>query len=167
MFILNLDGREFQTLAGEILSAGRGMRFQAAGESMRPFLCSGDVLTVAPLGNRPVQVGEIVLAQIAEGRLLAHRVVGVRRRAGMAQVRIQGDACAYADGWFDLKGILGRVVAVEHNGRKIQFDSAGQRLTAWLWVSLRPLAARLAWVPQAWRRRARQQLFGRLIVDGS
>jgi hypothetical protein len=130
---------------------------------MQPFIHDGDILQVAPLAGRPARRGDILMVQTGEGRLLVHRVIKTRRRAGPPEYCLQGDACPSADGWFPAAQVLGRVSAVEHNHRSIPLASPAQRFKAWLWVALHPLIPLVGWLPKGLRRFVLLRLFGSLL----
>src|SRR6202000_3124371 len=68
------DSRLFTQLAAELLSEGTPVRFRAEGQSMTPSLEGGELLTVAPLGERTLEQGQIVFAR-TNGAVIAHRIV--------------------------------------------------------------------------------------------
>ena len=95
---------------------GGSIRFKAHGGSMSPFIRSGDVVTVSPVGEKPVLLGEVVACRHpAGGGLVVHRVVG--RKKGL--FLIKGDGHGRVDGWVDRGRVLGRVVRVEREGKRV------------------------------------------------
>ena len=83
----------------------------AAGGSMRPALHAGDSVRVRP-GGVP-KPGEVWLAVLPDGRLVAHRVRAVSADA----VRLYGDARDRVDPPLARDLLVGRVDAVERLGR--------------------------------------------------
>jgi hypothetical protein len=75
-----LNGIEFQGLTRQILYIGCGVRFQACGGSMQPFIHAKDILEIAPLTGKQIKYGDVLLVESGEGRLLAHRVVKTNHR---------------------------------------------------------------------------------------
>ena len=63
----------------EALQRGRKAKIRLVGQSMFPFLRSErDVLSLSPIGNECLQIGDIVLFQyMGQNRL--HRIVKIRR----------------------------------------------------------------------------------------
>ena len=122
--ILTLTSDDFFALAGEILSRGERLRFRATGTSMTPFIRSGDVLVASPANG--VRTGDVVLYRSAEGPR-AHRVTG-REEGGF---RVQGDAPGCLPEEVAGADVLGRVEAVERDGRVIRMDRGPQRLMGW------------------------------------
>jgi hypothetical protein len=99
-----------------LLREGQSVRFRAAGLSMAPSIRDGDVITVAPL-TAAVRRGDVLLYR-AGGRLTAHRVIA-RGRGGDALFRVRGDAPGWEEERVAWGDVLGRVVEVERDGRKV------------------------------------------------
>ena len=64
----------FAELCSALLERGNAVRFRVQGESMRPNLLDGDLVTVAPVAPGELRPGDVALIQNADG-LLIHRVV--------------------------------------------------------------------------------------------
>jgi hypothetical protein len=92
-----------------LLAQGYGVRFRASGASMRPAVCDGDVITVAPSAASSVAPGTVLLYR-RDGRLFAHRVVHVSNGAGGLLLR--GDALPSCDAPVDPALVVGELVAV-------------------------------------------------------
>lgn len=141
MHNLDIGGTDFRVLATNVLRNANGLRFQARGGSMAPFIRNGDILLIQPVNK--VRRGDVILCHLGNGRVLAHRVVKVIRDCGQAALLIQGDALQYPDGVISLKSVLGRVAAVERGGRRIVLDAGSWRLAGLLWVILSPFSRRM------------------------
>jgi hypothetical protein len=109
--MLSISREDFAAIAGEIVKQGKSFSFRAHGRSMAPFIADGDTIVVSPL-ERPARIGDVVLLQENDGRMIVHRIVG--RKRGLILTR--GDACATADAPADHVGIVGRVTAVSGRG---------------------------------------------------
>jgi hypothetical protein len=57
-----------------------------------------------------IRVGDIVLYQGRDGKLVSHRVIDM----ASGSIRTKGDACTQPDGVIEPSRILGRVVGVEY-----------------------------------------------------
>ena len=143
----NLDSREpsnYITGGGELrlsnpgqLELLRGMeergvplRTTVRGFSMSPFIRDLDVLTISPLHDQQPRIGDVVAFSHPEnGRLAIHRII---KRTGSGWL-IKGDNCEEADGVVAVDNIIGRVIRIERNKKKIKLGlGASGRLIAFL-----------------------------------
>lgn len=107
-------------LIRQILSKQRCLELSIFGSCMRPWIGSGDRITVRPL-ERPARTGMVVLAQKADS-LAAHRVVRVTRE-GLVVAR--GDLSRVPDDPVPSSFVLGQVVRVRGRfGASIPLDNA-------------------------------------------
>jgi hypothetical protein len=88
-------------------AAGRQAWIDASGTSMRPLVEPGGRLLV-DFGATPSRIGEVVLFERAN-HIVAHRIVGSRRRDGREQLLVKGDAEAYFDPPIGREDVLGVV----------------------------------------------------------
>ena len=110
-----LSNAAFAELMAAVLAKGVPVRFQASGISMSPFIRDGDVITVAP-ARAPLRLGEVVAFTNPDGaKLTVHRIVHISR----AGYLLRGDNLPEPDGYLSLPAILGRVIRVEHGGRRM------------------------------------------------
>lgn len=102
-------------------------RFIAPGFSMMPFIRDGDVLTIA--SGRP-RFGDVVAFRSScQDRLTVHRVVHVSPSGYL----IKGDNTTEPDGRLPGACIIGRVIRVEHCGRRVRVGMGIERVViAWL-----------------------------------
>jgi hypothetical protein len=112
-----LGGNEILPLrpAGHHIEKNSIQHYCCLGPSMNPSLRAGDLLTVAPCGDRGVRRGDVVIFRPpGEDRLIAHRIVLTAGNKLLAR----GDNNNRADPWIlRPEDILGRVVLVERRGR--------------------------------------------------
>jgi signal peptidase I len=130
-----------ESLIIDSLKNGRSVRFRAPGGSMAPLIRSNDALIVEPVAPAEVSAGDIVLYRSGAG-LTAHRVVGTpppANKEGGGCFLLKGDAGSRPDPPVATSAVLGRVVAVERGGRRIDPYGFFPRLFA----GLRRLASRL------------------------
>ena len=128
--MLNLDAMNVLTssdalvdVADALLAQGRRVRFRAQGGSMHPTIRDGDALMLAPIQPIELRIRDIVLA-CQSGRPVAHRVVRLTKRNDRpVRVVLRGDALLSCDLPMVPDAIVGRVIAVERNGRRIDLDS--------------------------------------------
>jgi len=111
---------DFQSLLEQLLGSGVSVRFAARGGSMAPGILHGEVVVVAPIGDDPIELGEIVLvASKAEG-LMVHRVIEVRGDGPGMRIVTRGDASQIADKPTGRDEILGKVIRIEGGARLSQ-----------------------------------------------
>ncbi len=119
-------------LMKDVLKKGGLFSFRARGTSMVPFLREGDTLAIAPLENQRPRPGDVVAFSYSTQRgpnLVVHRVVG---RQGTAFV-VQGDGNGCSPEIIRSENILGRLVKVERDGRRVRLGLGPERgLIAWL-----------------------------------
>ena len=137
---IQLNQVEFESLAAEILSAGQVLRFRAKGSSMSPFIRNGDIIEVLPGSGSSIRRGDVVLCRKLSGKLFAHRVIRTYQTGDSRKLIVQGDALSHPDGEIDSGQVLGRVITVEHNCKKLSVDTYGQRLFAQLWITTAPVS---------------------------
>ena len=143
-FPVGLDSRRFVSQGGELslsnpaqlqlllamVQCGATLRIAVRGSSMTPFIRDGDVLTIAPVEGRSLSVGDVVaFARGGTGRCAIHRVIG---RSGPRWI-VRGDNCAETDGRVVSDRMVGRVLLVERDGRKVRWGLGREaRIIAWL-----------------------------------
>jgi hypothetical protein len=108
---------EAAALLVSLLTGGHTVRFRARGKSMRPFIHDGDILTIVPEGPSSLRRGDIAFYQGPGQRLLAHRVLAIRRRHGRTVFLLRGDAFTGQLDQIDHDGILGKVVSIRRGSR--------------------------------------------------
>lgn len=93
----------------EVLASGHRARFTATGDSMHPFIRSGERLVVEAVDPRALRRGDVVLARLERG-LTAHRVVRIERRgAEVVSITTRGDNCSFEDPSFSPDQLVGRI----------------------------------------------------------
>jgi hypothetical protein len=122
------DALRFIHVLEALLGGGHSVRFRAPGWSMHPTIRNGEAITVVPIGRSPVRVGDVVLYRRGHAAI-AHRVVRVRSACGRSVgFVLRGDAAYSCDRPIELAQVLGRVSAIERDGRRVRLDLLG---TAW------------------------------------
>lgn len=127
-------------LAAQRLASGRPFELRARGDSMRPTIPDGALVTLAPLGTRGVRVGDVVLLQVGEGAVI-HRVVA--RWGGL--VWTKGDLNPWREPPMPEASVVGRVIAVRQGDRTARDEGLGAAV-------LRAALTAAAWMPRRRRR---------------
>jgi hypothetical protein len=152
---LGIGRADFGALAARILEDGSGLRFSAHGISMTPFIRDGDVVEVQPIGASTIRCGDVVLYRNGGDHVIVHRVIRLDEEDGRTMLVTRGDALACADGPISRELVLGRVVALEREGRPIKVNTGLPRILGRLWIGLAPLSQRLYFVLAALKTRVR------------
>ena len=121
--VLKKDSAQFEAVCRELLRNGLAVRFTAEGESMRPNILPQDQVFVVPVASEELKAGEVVLTQDGDG-LRVHRMVQRLAESGAAITR--GDAGQEND--TATQRILGKVVAIERDGRRTSITESAQKL---------------------------------------
>jgi signal peptidase I len=115
----------FADAAVDLLTSGYRLRFLAPGRSMQPAIAEGEAITVERISAGEVKIGDIILYR-AERSVIAHRVEKIGRdRDRVTFLLLRGDASEDCDDPVLPAQVLGKVVAVDREGRRI--DVTGRR----------------------------------------
>jgi signal peptidase I len=126
---LKITADDFGLLAAEYLDQGITIRFKAAGTSMHPSIQNGDLLSVAPLSQKPLKSGDIILYRInGTNNLIAHRILFIKKHTSAKTIYTRGDALGGKPEQIAQTAILGKVIRIEHNGAEKTIGKPGDRL---------------------------------------
>ena len=107
---------------------------------MRPFIKDGDLITVSPLRNSSIRVGNVVLYKTADDRAIVHRAIRKTRKGNRTIFFIKGDAAFGQPEKVNAERVLGRVTAIERNGRKRKLDTKLYRIISFIFAGLSPFS---------------------------
>lgn len=122
------------------------------GHSMRPLLRAGDSVLVVH-SREGIRRGDVVVFR-DKGRQVAHRVLRIVNGDAGSVLSTRGDSVRRSDAPVPAQKIVGRVVAIRRDGRRIRLDTAGWRAVGWL-VAMTTLT--LA-IPYRWVRAIKRRL---------
>jgi len=89
---------------------------------MTPTIDDGEILIVAPAAAHQVDVADVVFCQ-TRSRPVAHRVLSIGGgAAGAPQLTLCGDAALELDRPVTTEQVLGRVIAVERAGQRVDVE---------------------------------------------
>jgi signal peptidase len=112
---------------GRVLADRNGLTFRAKGTCMYPTLRAGDVLRIKPCTAADIALGDIAVGR-KPGYLFAHRVIDKGLEKGRTYILTRPDTARVgSDGPTFDDSLLGRVVAIERNGRPVPLRPAAQR----------------------------------------
>src|SRR5437762_2830473 len=95
------------------------------GASMQPWVRSKDIALIRRISIENVRCGDVVLFR-RENHLFVHRIVEKRGSLNAAQLLSKGDAHPTSDGVVQEQELLGRVMRIYRNGRRIDLDAPRQ-----------------------------------------
>src|ERR1700675_1023923 len=116
------NSAQFAAVCEALLERGAKVRFRAHGQSMQPNILDNDALTIAPVQQKDLRRGDVALTHGRDG-FRAHRVYN--RNSAARNVITRGDSGQENDP--ATQTILGKVVAIERNGRKASIKTPAQR----------------------------------------
>jgi signal peptidase I len=96
------------------------------GTSMMPWVRPGDIAMIRTEGAETLRCGHVVLFR-RNSSLFVHRIVNKKGPQDAAQILVKGDAHPTSDGLMEQGELLGRVVWLYREGRRIDLDARGQR----------------------------------------
>jgi len=117
----------FLDVSTELLAREYRVRFLAEGWSMHPTIRDKELITVAAVHASEIGPGDILLYR-TDHKVLAHRVVRITRVEGVIRLTLRGDGTDLCDAPIGAQQVLGRVVAVDREGRRIDLDGRGARM---------------------------------------
>jgi signal peptidase I len=105
---------EARKLFSDVLARGARLRVKATGNSMAPFLKSGDILTIREVPRALLRRGDLILFVHDAGIPRVHRLIRKRRTPDGSRVLItKGDAFPACDRPIPERDVLGRVCGIE------------------------------------------------------
>ncbi len=110
--IVKRNSAQFAAICDALLYRGANVRFRANGLSMRPNILNEDAVTIAPVEQEDLRRGDVALTCGKDG-FRVHRVAGADKATGSLVTR--ADAGQENDATTDR--VLGKVIAIERNGR--------------------------------------------------
>jgi signal peptidase len=129
------NDRVFLEISLELLRQGCRVRFRPGGQSMHPTIKDGEAILVEPANPAQIKRGDIILYRFERG-VIAHRVKNIPSSDTFIT---RGDSSFTDDQPVPLNDVLGRVVAVERNGRAValvgqaaRWRRIGRILSGWL-----------------------------------
>lgn len=114
------------------MKEGREVKITVAGESMRPFLRSGDQVLLQPVRREELMVGQIVLANYSNAYVL-HRLVGKKKGLWM----LAGDANYSQIEYVTSSDIKAVITQAYRKDSKLSIYSWQSRLTGLIWFRMR------------------------------
>ena len=92
----------------QALKEGKTIKFRPHGGSMVPIIHSGQLVTVEPLNDRVLEVGDVVLCKV-NGHQMLHKVSAIGSDGRLQISNNHG----HVNGWTTLKNVFGILTQVE------------------------------------------------------
>lgn len=116
-----------------LVQEGYAVTIPVRGNSMLPFLRDGrDAVSLAAIDPETLSAGAVVLARVADGRIVLHRLI---RRSG-DRLWLQGDGNAGQVEIASIAEVWAVAVAVIRRGRTYPVDGWVWRVYSWCWLRL-------------------------------
>lgn len=144
---LNISHLDFSSLSEDVLKRGSSFIFRAEGNSMRPFILPGDMLTIEPISFSALQRGDIVFCRLPQNRIIVHRVIGRHRQPESDCLLIRGDGLYQETEYVTDAQVLGRIVQVVRESKVIHLTGAMYRMGVFFWVKAYPISPFLYFLP--------------------
>lgn len=167
---LHMANEVFLPEVSALVRAGHKVRFHVRGDSMRPFIESDRDAAILSLAA-DYGKGDVVLAEVAPGHFVLHRIDSIRHADGTAVqghtaepdavVTLRGDGNPRGTERCRLEHLHATVKSWVRRGHEVSTSSAEWRCYSWWWTRLLPVrryllaAYRLLWLrelPRRWRR---------------
>ena len=117
-----------------MLSEGHTVTLPVKGRSMWPFIAEGRDKVVLQK-TEVTQIGDVVLARLAGGAYVLHRVYNMANGG----IILMGDGNICRMERCRQEDISGKVVKIIRNGMYVDCSSRGERYKVWIWMFLRPV----------------------------
>jgi signal peptidase I len=133
----------------DMLNQGLEIRVKVSGQSMQPFLYSGDVVRIKRVPAAQLHKGDLILFKNSAGEPVLHRVIHIEKiDRHNSVIRTKGDALFLYDCPIESSGYLGKVFQVEKKpfmgwSRLINMESAYWQSINWLTAYLSGLITRI------------------------
>jgi len=107
---------------------------------MRPFILDGDFILVSPVENSSLKTGDVVLYSTERDKVIVHRIIKKYKKDGRVILLVKGDATSGFADKVGIQDVLGKVTAVERNGRKRRIDTKLYHMIGLLFAGMSPFS---------------------------
>jgi signal peptidase I len=162
--VITLTEPDFLEISRCLFDKGVGVRFQAKGWSMRPFIKNGDFITVKPIENSSIKTGDVVFYSTAENKVVIHRVIKKYKKNITKVFLIKGDAASGFPEIINVKNVFGKVVEIERRGRTKRLESKSYKVINLFLSGISPFSHRIYPLGSRVKKRGRK-IFGTLLKE--
>ena len=119
-----------------LLKEGKIIRIRPTGFSMYPLIYpERDEIILAPVGERRLKRGDVVIFRRKDGLLILHRIFRIRKNG----YYIIGDNSPYVDGPVNREDICGIMTGFYHKGHYYGEKNVLYKASVHVWLILRPV----------------------------
>jgi signal peptidase I len=124
----------------ETLRAGEAIEIPVEGKSMHPTLRTGDIVRVEPLvNNEYFRIGDIVVFDSRDGRLVIHRIIEILRTRSQLMIITKGDTKLSRDTPLPANDFPGRVTFIRRQPGLVFMNTPLKRWQAYFIAKLSSL----------------------------
>lgn len=144
--------RGSMTLSNEIfipevvarINKGKNVTIPLRGYSMRPFLEDRRDSAVLVKVKHPLEIGDVVLGQLPDGRYALHRIISIAD----GKIQMLGDGNLTPDPVITEDKVLASAYSFYRKGRTVPDLVEGRKfkIYSWCWMKLRPLRRYLLYI---------------------
>ena len=124
-----------------LIEEGHTATIRVKGVSMRPFLEDGRDSVVLAAADT-LKKGDVVLAEIARGQYVLHRIIKMDGTA----LTLMGDGNPKGTEKCRIVDVAGIAIALIRKGKTVECDSCKWRVYSKIWPALRPLRRYLLFI---------------------
>lgn len=133
---IELSSSQLASASRDLLALGYSVRFRAKGKSMEPTIMADDLLTVEPIENGNIRLGDVVMIVSGQGRSIVHRVVSLHRGVEGELIQTCGDNASVKDDPVEKEQVLGKIVEIRRGNKRVDSFHFPKMVRA-LWYLLR------------------------------
>lgn len=125
-----LPNQPFFQWTEQMLQEGQNVELTVKGQSMRPFLRDGEMVTIVPVSDDSnLKKGTIILAKTEKDTVMMHRIFRMEGN----RILMKGDGNILQTEWVQRGDVLGIAENVCRQGRDVSLYTPFRRLGAWCW----------------------------------
>ncbi|ADQ79266.1 ABC transporter related protein [Paludibacter propionicigenes WB4] len=119
--------KQLLDFAETLLDENHQLSFRMSGNSMYPALKAGDIGFVQKCDEKDLNKGDIIVFN-QNGRLVAHRLIGMFTRDDIQFIIAKGDKNSYTDNPITIESLIGKVYSFQRGNKKKKIDSTKMKL---------------------------------------
>ena len=117
-----MNSEHLKQISKEIINSGHQLRTRVGGYSMFPYLRQNDIVTIKPVLDENLRIGDILVFQ-QHTKLIAHRLIKKTTLIDNTYYICKGDSLMVRDYKISIRDILGKIIAFERNRRMYNLES--------------------------------------------